>query len=71
MYFLTIKCLHFSPNTICEHFKKQQIVKKNLTSPNIFTNPPGRKFSGLNKRTFPGKRKAYGSPTLAHAMPQS
>jgi len=28
MYFLTIKFLHFSPNTICEQFKKQQRVKK-------------------------------------------
>ena len=28
MYFLTIKFLHFSPNTICEQFNKQQRVKK-------------------------------------------
>jgi hypothetical protein len=25
----------------------------------------------VKKRTCQGKRKAYGSPTLAHAMPQS
>ena len=64
MQFLIIKFLHFSPNTICEHLKKQQIVK-------IFKNPHGQKFWGLKKRTCPWKRKAYGSPTLAHAMPQS
>lgn len=71
MCFVIINFLHFSPNTIWEHFKKQQTVKKNLTFPNIITDPPGWKFSGLNKRTCPGKRNAYGSPTVAQAVPQS
>ena len=71
MYFLTIKFSHFSPNTICEQFKKQQRVKKNFTSHKILKNQHGRKFWGLKKRTCPGKRKAYGSPTLVHTMTQS
>jgi len=63
--------LHFSPSTICEQFKKQQRVKKKFTSHKIFKNQHGRKFRGLTKSTCPGKRKAHGSPTLAHEMPQS
>lgn len=45
MYFLTIKFLHFSPNTICEHFKKQQIVKK-LDIPKHFYKPTWTEIFG-------------------------
>ena len=70
MYFLTTKFLHFSPNTICDQFKNKQRAKK-LHTPQILKNQHAHKLRDLKKSTCAGKSKAHGSPTVAHAMPQS
>ena len=55
-YFFTIKVLHFSPNTLCEQFKKQLRVTKKYSHPTKFlkTNMDGN-FGVLRRGHVQGK----------------
>ena len=71
MYLLKIKFLHFSAIIICEHFKKQQIVKRPGHCKKFLKIHLDGNVQFLKRGNVHRKCKAYGSPTVTLAMAQS